>query len=103
MAKAILEYDVANPDDRALFLKASRADDLALALWELDQYLHRRLKGEELEEPAIDFDSLASDGVEGMDAEAAQETPEEKALTQLRDRLHLILSEHELYALVMDG
>ena len=40
--KAILEFDL--PDDHDEFLKVSRASDLYLAIWDLDQWLRSQTK-----------------------------------------------------------
>jgi hypothetical protein len=44
MAKAILEFDLSNPDDVNDYKRANQALDIALALWDIDQYLRAQTK-----------------------------------------------------------
>ena len=54
MAKAILEFDLTDPDDRHDFAVASRAKDLLLALDEIADKLRRRVKyADEATEPKL--------------------------------------------------
>ena len=54
MAKAILEFDLTDPDDRHDFAVASRAKDLLLALNEIADKLRRRIKySDEVSEPLL--------------------------------------------------
>lgn len=42
--KAILEFQL--PEDQFEFLRASKASDLANVVWEMDQYLRKKMKYE---------------------------------------------------------
>jgi len=44
MAKGILEYDLSNPDDMVSYLRAVKSLDMALILWDMEQYLRSQLK-----------------------------------------------------------
>lgn len=44
MAKAILEYDLNDPDDRISHYRATISLDMALVLWEYDQHLRSEYK-----------------------------------------------------------
>ena len=44
MAKAILEFDLENPDDRQTFELVSKADSLKFIIFNLDQRLRNMLK-----------------------------------------------------------
>lgn len=44
MAKAKITYDLNDPDDSKAFERASRATDMALAMWEFKNKLWRKLK-----------------------------------------------------------
>ena len=46
MAKAILEYDLDNYDDRMAHKRAVKSTDLALALWEIEMNLRKKLERE---------------------------------------------------------
>ena len=39
--KAILKFDLSDPDDTYEFESASNARNLRLALWDIDQYLNK--------------------------------------------------------------
>lgn len=71
MAKAILEYNLADPDDSHYHKLAVKSSDLIVSLWEIDQYLRSRLKYE---------DSLSEE--------------QYSVLEETRDRLYSILSEN---------
>ena len=47
MAKAILEFDLSEPDDASEHMRMIKSLDLTLVLWDMDQYLRTRLKYEE--------------------------------------------------------
>lgn len=49
--KAILEFDLTLPEDRAEHTRAVSATSLYIAVSEFDNYLRNRLKYEELPEP----------------------------------------------------
>jgi hypothetical protein len=44
MAKAILEFDLNEPEDIQAHKRAVKAVDLSLALWDIEQYLRGQLK-----------------------------------------------------------
>lgn len=44
MAKAILEYNLDERDDIEAHLRAVKSLDMALALWDMDQYLRAKMK-----------------------------------------------------------
>ena len=67
MPKATVTYDLADPDDTLAYKTHRRADDMALALWEILQYLRSNRRGMEIN----------MDGPEGI---------EDKILAILEDR-----------------
>ena len=42
--KAILEFDLDNPDDQSAHMRAVQALDLAICLWDIEQYLRAQTK-----------------------------------------------------------
>jgi len=44
MAKAILEYDLTNPDDVIEYNRVNKVLDLALAIWDIDSFLRSKIK-----------------------------------------------------------
>lgn len=46
MAKATLEFDLNDSDDRMAHLRAVKSTDLALVIWELEYNLRKRLERE---------------------------------------------------------
>ena len=74
MTKAILEYNLDDPQDREAHLRAVKSTDLALALWDMDQHLRSKTK-------------YAPDS---MPPEAYE------ALLEARDRLRQIMSEYSI-------
>jgi hypothetical protein len=44
MAKAILEFDLNEVEDVTAHKRAVKAIDMAMALWDMDQYLRQQLK-----------------------------------------------------------
>ena len=44
MAKAILKYDLSDPDDRLEHLRAVKATDMALVIWELVYNTRKRIE-----------------------------------------------------------
>jgi len=44
MAKAILEFDLNEPDDKQAHMRAIKSLDMMLALWDIDQYLRKQVK-----------------------------------------------------------
>ena len=60
MAKAILEFNLADPDDATDYIRANKALDMAIALWDIDQYLRAETKyNEELTQDAYDALAIA--------------------------------------------
>lgn len=74
MAKAILEFDLTDPDDNVAHNRAVKALDLCLALWDIDQYLRAQTKY------------------------APDDMPDEvyDALSKARDEFYSIMSEHTI-------
>lgn len=44
MAKAILEYDLTDPDDVIEYNRVNKVLDLALAIWDIDNFLRSKTK-----------------------------------------------------------
>lgn len=44
MAKAILEFDLNDPDDAQAHKRAIKSIDAMLALWDIEQYLRKQVK-----------------------------------------------------------
>lgn len=75
MAKAILEFDLNEPDDREAHKRAVKSLDLVLALWDMDQYLRSQIKyGDEIELTDEQFTTL----------------------DEIKEKLHQILSEYNI-------
>lgn len=72
--KAILEFNLDEPTDKEAHLRAVKSTSLAIALWDIDQYLRGQIK------------------------HAPDSMPEEvyKALQKIRDKLHEIMSENSI-------
>jgi len=70
--KAILEFDLDNPDDQGAHLRAVQALDLALCLWDMDQYLRAQTK--------YAPDSMPQEAYDALDA--------------ARDKFYEILNDH---------
>ena len=75
MAKAILEFDLNEPDDIEAHKRAVKSLDLVLALWDMDQYLRGLIKY-------------------GDDIELTDE--QYKTLEETRTKLRQILSEYNI-------
>ena len=52
--KAILEFDLDEHDDRVAHLRAVKALDMALVLWDIDQYLRGLIKHGDLDDKVYD-------------------------------------------------
>lgn len=52
MAKAILEFNLEEPEDRDAHMRAVKSLSMAIALWEMDQYLRAECKYGELSDDA---------------------------------------------------
>tara|TARA_R100000951_G_scaffold81281_1_gene69023 strand:- start:67 stop:312 length:246 start_codon:yes stop_codon:yes gene_type:complete len=71
--KAVLEYDLNNPDDRKAHMRAVKSDDMYFVLFQITSNLRRRLEHkfesqgyiedeiDELEEVFIEIDKLMND------------------------------------------
>jgi hypothetical protein len=74
MAKAILEFNLDEQDDQVAHMRALKSTDLALSLWDIDQYLRSQTK-------------YAADSI----------SPEVfTCLIDIRDKLHEIMSNHSI-------
>ena len=67
--KATLEFNLDEPVDEAAHMRAIKATDMTMVLWDMDQYLRGLIKYGELDESA------------------------DKALEEARDKLHQLMSE----------
>jgi len=67
--KAILEFNLDESVDQAAHMRAIKATDMAVVLWDMDQYLRGLIKYGELDEPVY------------------------KALEEARDKLHQLMNE----------
>ena len=61
MAKAILEFDLNDHDDKMAHKRAIKSTDLALALWEIEVNLRKRLERE------LEFKEFKNEDVEVYD------------------------------------
>ncbi len=59
MAKAILEFDLSNPDDVTDYKRVNQALDMAIALWDIDQYLRTQTKYAPDSMPQEAYDALS--------------------------------------------
>jgi len=59
MAKAILEFDLSNPDDVTDYKRVNQALDMAIALWDIDQYLRAQTKYAPDSMPQEAYDALS--------------------------------------------
>jgi hypothetical protein len=57
MAKAILEYDLKDPDDLMEFTRANKSLDISLCLWEI-MYNTKKKFSSKIEEDKIDANEL---------------------------------------------
>jgi hypothetical protein len=74
MAKAIIEYNLNDPDDIMAHKRAIKSDDMALALWEITHNTKKRLEW----------------SMEG------KEIDKYDALELVFDKIHEIMSEHNI-------
>lgn len=73
MAKAILEFDLNDFDDKMSHMRAVQSLDMASSLWDIEQYFRKEIKyNESLSQEAYD------------------------ALEKARDEFYRILSEHNI-------
>ena len=59
--KAILEFDLNEHDDQVAHLRAIKALDMALVLWDMDQYLRGLIKHGDLDDKVYDALEVARD------------------------------------------
>lgn len=59
MAKAKLEFDLTDPDDKVEYDRANKALDLCLALWDVEQYLRSKTKYAPDDMPDEVYDALS--------------------------------------------
>jgi len=57
--KAILEFDLDNPDDQSAHMRAVQALDMAICLWDIDQYLRAQTKYAPDSMPQEAYDALS--------------------------------------------
>lgn len=58
MAKAILEYDLNDPDDAMAHLRAVKSLDMALVLWEMTHNTKKRLQSQAEDEKLDSYDAI---------------------------------------------
>lgn len=71
--KATLEYDLNDPDDEQAHLRATQSLSLALAIWDIEQYLRAQVKYNE---------QLTADGHDALD--------------KAREEFYSILNKHDI-------
>ena len=77
MAKAILEFDLTDPDDRLEFERASRSLDMALSIWEFAYNAKKNIERE-------------------LDADDESKQREYDVLEKVFERFWEILNEHDI-------
>jgi len=55
MSKAIIEFDLSDPDDIIAHKRATKSLDLCLSIWDIEQYLRSKLKHESLSSTEYTF------------------------------------------------
>ena len=80
MAKAILKYDISDPDENVDFKRAVKSFDMAMALWDIVQL---RKKMENRFEAQ---DNTNNDVFDGIDAMA-------EGIGDILDRYHIVVDE----------
>ena len=90
MAKAILKYDLSDPDDAVEYRTASKARDMSSVLWDFDQWL-RQLHKYGVSELSVDWPE-AIDG-RTLDQKEILERIKEDCAFAIRSRLLALLSE----------
>jgi len=58
MAKAILEYDLNDPDDQMAHLRAIKSLDMALVLWEMAYNVKKRIQSQAETENLDSYDAI---------------------------------------------
>jgi len=80
MAKAILKYDISNPEDSQDFKRAVKSFDMAMALWDIVQLRKK------IENRFEAQDNTNNDVFDGIDAMA-------EGIGDILDRYHIVVDE----------
>ena len=80
MAKAILKYDISNPDENVDFKRAVKSFDMAMALWDIVQLRNKIENRFEVQ------DNTNNDVFDGIDAMA-------EGIGDILDRYHIVVGE----------
>jgi len=80
MAKAILKYDISDPDENVDFKRAVKSFDMALALWDIIQLRNK------IENRFEAQDNTNNDVFDGIDAMA-------EGIGDILDRYHIVVDE----------
>ena len=80
MAKAILKYDISDPDENMDFKRAVKSFDMAMALWDIIQLRNK------IENRFEAQDNTNNDVFDGIDAMA-------EGIGDILDRYHIVVDE----------
>ena len=80
MAKAILKYDISDPDENVDFKRAIKSFDMAMALWDIVQLRNKIENRFEVQ------DNTNNDVFDGIDAMA-------EGIGDILDRYHIVVDE----------
>ena len=80
MAKAILKYDISDPDENVDFKRAIKSFDMAMALWDIIQLRNK------IENRFEAQDNTNNDVFDGIDAMA-------EGIGDILDRYHIVVDE----------
>lgn len=80
MAKAILKYDISDPDENVDFKRAVKSFDMAMALWDIVQLRNK------IENRFEAQDNTNNDVFDGIDAMA-------EGIGDILDRYHIVVNE----------
>ena len=80
MAKAILKYDISDPDENMDFKRAVKSFDMAMALWDIVQLRNK------IENRFEAQDNTNNDVFDGIDAMA-------EGIGDILDRYHIVVDE----------
>ena len=80
MAKAILKYDISDPEDNQDFKRAVKSFDMAMALWDIVQLRNK------IENRFEAQDNTNNDVFDGIDAMA-------EGIGDILDRYHIVVDE----------
>lgn len=80
MAKAILKYDISDPDENVDFKRAVKSFDMAMALWDIIQLRNK------IENRFEAQDNINNDVFDGIDAMA-------EGIGDILDRYHIVVDE----------